>query len=298
MKDFVNKNCFITGAASGIGHSFAIALAREGMNLYITDINMEELDDVKKEIEKIGVKVYAEKCDVSNFRDFENAANNFHKKLGELDLLINNAGISIGGNVTVLELEDWKKVLDVNLWSIIHSLKVFLPRMIERRSGHIVNISSGAGIIGSSEPLPYIASKFAVVGISEGLFGRLKNLGINVSVIVPSYIRTNIFNNAQMKFPQKLIEDEGEDKLTEIIKERLDDMASKAMLPDRAVKRYIVGIKKDQLYIFDIKGTLSALALKGKPQEYENFLVNFNENFYNSTRELYLKHGIKIDDYI
>jgi len=95
MKEFKGKNCLITGAASGIGRSFAIALANEGMNLFITDINMEGLEKVKNEIEKVGVKVHAGKCDVSKCEDFEDMAKEFYSKLGDVDLLINNAGIAI-----------------------------------------------------------------------------------------------------------------------------------------------------------------------------------------------------------
>ncbi len=120
MKDLKNKNCFLTGAASGIGRSFALALAKEGMNLYISDINMERLESVKKEVEELGAKVFTARCDVSKFEDFEKAANDFHSKLGDVDLLINNAGISVGGSIEELELEDWKEVLDINLWSIIY----------------------------------------------------------------------------------------------------------------------------------------------------------------------------------
>lgn len=298
MRDFVNKNCFITGAASGIGRSFAIALAKEGMNLFITDIKMEELSKVKKEIEEIGVKVYAEKCDVSKFSDFEKSADEFYAKLRELDLIINNAGIAIGGNAMDLELKDWRNVLDVNLWSVIHSLKVFLPRMIKRRSGHIVNVASGAGLFGSSEPLPYIASKFAVVGISEALFGRIRNFGINVSVVVPSYIRTNIYSEVKVKYPQKLLEDVGEVKLKKIYKEILSDMASKAMLPDRAVKKYIKGIKKNQLYLYDSRGIIGLLAMKGNLEQYEKFLIDYNQNAQEISRKLFKKHGINIDDYL
>ena len=134
MKDFKNKNCFLTGAASGIGRSFALALAKEGMNLYISDINMERLANVKKEIEEIGTKVIAVKCDVSKYEDFQNAAVDFHSQLGDMDLLINNAGIAISGGIEELELEDWREVLDINLWSIIHSLKVFLPKMLEKKA--------------------------------------------------------------------------------------------------------------------------------------------------------------------
>lgn len=299
MKELKDKNCFLTGAASGIGRAFAISLAKEGINLFITDIDMENLAEVKKEIEQMGVKVHAEKCDVSKFSDFEYAAKEFYSKLGDLDLLINNAGITIGGGILELELEDWKQVLDVNLWSVIHSLKVFLPHMLEKHSGHIVNVSSGSGVIGTTDPLPYISSKFAVVGISEALYSRIKNQGINISVVIPSYIRTNIFTTSKVKYSQKLLDDIGQEKVDEIYKSIVEGMASRAMLPSRAIKKYIAGIKKNQLYISDLGGTIAAMALKvTNPQKYEDFLVNFYESNLNYRKEIFRKYGINIDDYL
>ncbi len=298
MKDLKNKNCFLTGASNGIGRAFAIALAKEGMNLFISDIDMENLETVKKEIEEMGAKVFAGKCDASKYEDFVNIAKEFYSKLGNVDLLINNAGISIGGPIEELELADWKDVLDINLWSIIHSIKVFLPRMLEKKSGHIVNIASGAGIFGTSEPLPYIASKFAVVGISEALYGQLYSRGIRVSVIVPSYIRTNIFLASKIKYRKKLVEDYGVEKIEEIYNTLMKDMASKAMLPKRAVRKYITQIKENRLYVYDMKTILPILALKGNPQQFEEFLVNFNENFLNTNKEYFLKYGINLDDYL
>ncbi|MFW9936591.1 MAG: SDR family NAD(P)-dependent oxidoreductase [Candidatus Thorarchaeota archaeon] len=297
MKDLKNKNCFITGAASGIGRSFALNLANEGMNLYISDINIENLKKVVQEVEGLGVEVYASKCDVSKFEDFQATAKDFYSKLGELDLLINNAGIAIGGDLLEINLEDWRKVLDVNLWSIIFSLNVFLARMMERKSGHIVNVASGAGLFGSSEPLPYITSKFAVIGLSEALFGQLNSFGINVSVIVPTYIRTNIFSTAQIKYSQKLEEAIGKEKLEQIYKDLLNEMTSKAIPPDRAVKKYIKGIKNNQLYIYDSKGILTLLGLKGNQQHYEKFLIDYNQNAINVSKEHFLKYGINLDDF-
>jgi len=298
MQEFKDKNCFLTGAASGIGRSFALALAKERMNLFITDIDMENLEKVKREIEKLGVNVYADKCDVSKIEDFEHIAKEFHSKLGDIDLLINNAGIAIGGDILELDLKDWKKVIDVNLWSVIYSLKVFLPRMLERGLGHLVNVASGAGIFGSSEPLSYISSKFAVIGLSEALFGQLHSRGINVSVIIPSYIKTNIFSSAKIKYSKRILNAVGKEKLDKIYQSLLDEMASKAIPPDRAVSKYINGIKKNQLYIYDMKSLLTLLALKGNPQQYEAFLINYNENNIKITKQHFQKYGINFDDYI
>jgi len=297
LKDLEEKNCFITGAASGIGRSFAIALANEGMNLFISDINMEDLKRVKEEIDKIGVKVYTGKCDVAKFSDWEKISKDFFSELKELDLLINNAGTAIGGDIIELELEDWKRVLDTNLWSIIHSLKIFLPHMYNKHSGHIVNVASGAGVFGSAEPASYITSKFAVVGLSEALFGQLYSQNIKVSVVIPSYVRTNIFSNAKVKYSKKLIDAYGEDKIEKIYRSFLNEISKSAMLPDKAVKRYIRGIKKDQLYVYDMRSVLIPLSLKANPQLYEKFLIDYNENALKTTKEHFLKFGINIDDY-
>ncbi len=298
MKELQNKNCLITGAASGIGRSFALALAKEGMNLFITDINIEGLEKVKAESEELGATVYSDKCDVSKFEDFKTIAEDFYSKLGDVDLLINNAGIAIAGGIESLEIEDWKKVLDVNLMSIIYSNKVFVPRMLERGSGHIVNVSSGSGLFGSSEPLPYITSKFAVVGLSEALFSRLKPAGINVSVIVPTIIRTNIWNTSEIKTSPKLLEDFGKEKIEKIYEELIGQISKSGMSSNRAVKKYIRGIKKDQLYIFDNKTLLEILALKGRDlQEYEKFLVDYQVTNAKNMVEYFHKHGINIEDY-
>jgi len=301
MKDLMGKTCFLTGAANGIGRSFAKALAKEGMKLFITDIDTEGLERVKNEIEQTGKIVHSMKCDVSKLSDFEEASKEFYSKLGDVDLLINNAGIGLADNLADMDLEIWKSVIDVNLWSIILSLKVFLPRMLERKSGHIVNVASAAGLFGSSEPLPYITSKFAVVGLSEGLFSRLNMSGINVSVIAPNYIRTNIFEEGlkNMKYDPKMLKDFGKEKLDEVYNTWIDNVINSAMSPDVAVRKYIRQIKKDLLYIFDSKAIKDIMALKGKDlQNYEKLLLDYGEMQAKNMREYFHQHGINIEDYM
>jgi len=300
MKDLKDKTCFLTGAASGIGRSFAFALAKQGMKLFITDIDTEGLEQVKNEIEQTGVTVHSMKCDVSKLSDFEEAFKEFNSKLGDVDLLINNAGIGVADTLANIDLKLWKNVLDINLMSIIYSLKVFLPHMLERKSGHIVNVSSGAGIFGSSEPLPYITSKFAVVGLSEGLFSHLKNYDINVSVIVPGYIKTNIFDSGikNSNYDPKMLKDFGREKLEEVYNSWMENIINSAMSPDVAVRKYIRQIKKDQLYIFDSASIKDILALKGKTKEYEAFLLNYQEMQAKDMRVHFHEHGINIEDYM
>ncbi|MHA2283212.1 MAG: SDR family NAD(P)-dependent oxidoreductase [Promethearchaeota archaeon] len=301
MKDFKDKNGFVTGAASGIGRSFALALAKRGMNLFLSDINMEGLEKVKKEVEREGVKVFTSLCDVTKYEDFEKTADEFYKKLGDVDLLINNAGIAMGGDMLNIDLEVWKKVIDTNLWSIIHSMKAFLPSMVKKGSGHIANVASGAGVLGIAEPLPYIASKFGVVGLSETFFARLKNLGINVSVIVPTWIKTNILviDTDKIQYPPKLLKDFGKEKLDKVYQTVMDTIAEGAISPDDAVEKYLEGIEKNQLYVFDNPVYLELLAMKGNdPQQYENLLVEGITNRGNVFREHFHKHGINIEDYM
>ena len=300
MKELQNKNCFITGAASGIGRSFALALAKQEMKLFISDVNTEGLEQVKKEIEQAGKTVYSIKCDVSKLSDIENAAKAFYSKLGDVDLLINNAGIGRAVNLANMNLKNWRKVVDVNLWSVIYSMKVFLPRMLERKSGHIVNVASGAGLFGSSEPPSYITTKFAVVGLSEALFSRLKPLGISVSVITPGLIRTNVFHSGlkNMEYNPKMLKDIGKEKCDEVYGAAMDNLMNTAMSPDVAVRKYIRQIKKDQLYIFDSQTMKDIVALKGKNmKDYEQFLLNYQEMQAKGMKEHFQQYGINIEDY-
>ncbi|MHA1991445.1 MAG: SDR family NAD(P)-dependent oxidoreductase [Candidatus Hodarchaeales archaeon] len=299
MKELKGKNCFITGAASskGIGRSLAIELAKEGMNMFITDVDMEGLENVKKEIEKIGVKVFASKCDVSRFEDWERCEEEFRSKLGDIDLLVNNAGIAIGGSILELEIEDWEKVLGINLWSIIFSLKTFVPRMMAKGSGHIVNVSSGAGIFGSAEPLPYVTSKFAIVGLSEALFGSLNDLGIKVSIIFPSIIATNIWKSSELKIPQKLIDDFGAEKIEETLQTFREAFLSVGTSAEVVAKIYVKEIKENKLYICDNKEYFNILALKSQPEQFENMLKTVHTERAEAMRNLYHSAGINIEDY-
>ncbi len=274
MKDLKDKNCVLTGASSGIGRSLALELAQEGTNLFLVDLDEVGLEKVKQEIEPLGIKVYTTKCDVSKYEDIERMASEAYSKLGEIDLLINNAGISGGGAIEMLELEEWKRVIDVNLWSIIFSIKVFLPKMIERRAGHIVNTASGAGIVGLPFHPHYVASKAAVVGITEALSSELSKLGLKFSAICPSFIKTSIIDRSIIKVPRHLIEGDnlGEvDEKLEGFKEAFwEEYMREGKTPEEVAKKYLKGIKKEDLFIFDSRIVRLALFLKAISQRLYN----------------------------
>ncbi|MHA1268277.1 MAG: SDR family NAD(P)-dependent oxidoreductase [Candidatus Helarchaeota archaeon] len=285
MKTLKGKYCLITGAASGIGRALAIGLAKEGMNLFISDIDEDKLSIVQEEIKQIGIDVYSHKCDVSIHEDFIKLKELFYSRYNKLDLLINNAGIGGGGFIESLEIADWKKVIDINLWSVIYSINVFIPEMIKNRSGHIVNVASGLGMIGLPFNIPYVASKFAIVGISEALYSELNDKGISISVICPTSVKTSIINKSVISIPTDIKFDDSQKSREEIITEfkklYWKEYTKGGFTPKKAVKRYIDGIKNDKLFIFD--DTISVpLGL---------FLKSFSQNIYKLVlRDQYKKH--------
>jgi short-subunit dehydrogenase len=243
---------------------------------------------------------YASKCDVSLFEDFQKVASEFDDKLGDIDLVINNAGIGRGDSVENINLATWKKVIDTNLWSVIHSTKVFLPKMIAKKSGHIVSVASQGGILGLPGQASYITSKFAIVGLSEFMYGRLRNFGIKVSVITPTVVATPIWriNTAKIKYHPEMLKDHGKEKLDKVYSTIFDDALNKGFTPDEAVDMYIEGIKEDKLYIVDDEELFQYLALKGtNPKEFEDFLVKKHTESAQGGKKHFSKYGINLEDY-
>ena len=293
-----DKNCVITGAASGIGRCLALGLAKEGMNLFMADIQVENLEKVKEEIEKMGVRVFTARCDVAKYEDLENLAREVYARLGDVDLLINNAGIAGGGFVESIELEEWRRVLDVNLWGIIHSLKAFLPRMLQRGSGHIVNTGSGAGVVGIPHHIPYIASKFAVVGISEALYSELNSRGIKVSVICPTKVKTSIMDRTNIAVLPGVVtgsQEEFDRKSREFRKAFEKRYFKHALAPEEVAGKYIKGIKKEKLYIFDGRTVPLAMLVKAVSQRlYKGVLRKEGEKNLKLIRKALAEAGIDL----
>jgi NADP-dependent 3-hydroxy acid dehydrogenase YdfG len=142
IKDLRNKVTVITGAGSGIGRLTALAFAREGADLVIADLREERLAQVAREIEALGARVLTRKVDVSDRAQVEEFAKFVIQERGHVDILHNNAGVSVGGTVADSSIENWEWIFNINFWGVLYGVKAFLPYMIERRYGHIVNTSS------------------------------------------------------------------------------------------------------------------------------------------------------------
>jgi NAD(P)-dependent dehydrogenase (short-subunit alcohol dehydrogenase family) len=183
----------ITGGASGIGRGTALALARRGADIVLADVHAERLEQVANQVRAEGRRALAVRCDVSRAEDVSHLAEVAETQMGSVGILMNNAGVVLRGALEEISLEDWRWCLGINVFGAIHGIHAFLPRMVERRHGWIVNTGSVAGLIAlTGEGAPYIASKFAVVGLTEALALYCRPFGIGVSLLCPGGVRTNL----------------------------------------------------------------------------------------------------------
>ncbi len=187
-----NQVVLLTGANRGIGRALALELARCGARLALAGLEEAELDDLHREIEAIGGRAITRVCDVRVESDVEALLADVFRAYERVDVLINNAGITSGGDIQLISDEEWERVFDVNLWGAIRTVRSVAPHMVERGSGHIVNISSAAGLIAPALWIPYATSKFSLVGFSEGLCAALRPKGVRVSLVCPMWVRTEM----------------------------------------------------------------------------------------------------------
>ena len=183
----------ITGGASGIGRGTALAFARAGADIVLADIHADRLRATRDEIQHLGRRVLAVKCDVSRDEDVAELAERAEADMGPVGIVMNNAGVVLRGALEAISIADWQWCFGVNVFGVIRGIRAFLPRMIQRRQGWIINTGSVAGLVAlTGEGAPYVASKFAVVGLSEALALYCQPFGIGVSLLCPGGVRTNL----------------------------------------------------------------------------------------------------------
>jgi NAD(P)-dependent dehydrogenase (short-subunit alcohol dehydrogenase family) len=183
----------ITGAGSGIGRATALALARRGSRIVVTDVDEPRAAAVAAEIVAAGGAAIAVPCDVARMHDLELVRDAALERFGQVDVVMNNVGVMAVGPVELIPLDEWLRVIDVNLVGIVRSNLVFLPLLVEQGRGHVVNTASLAGLLPYGyDRLPYTTTKHAVVGLSESLALYLRPKGIGVSCVCPAGVATNI----------------------------------------------------------------------------------------------------------
>lgn len=189
----------ITGAASGIGRAVALRLASEKISgVAVCDVNREGLSETAEMLEKAGVPVSAHIIDVASRAQMENLVDEIIRRHGRVTHLINNAGVSLFGDVEEVSPEDIEWVMNINFWGVVNGVQLFLPFLRREPLSHIVNMSSVFGIIAPPGQAAYCASKFAVRGFSEALRHELEGSNVIVSTVHPGGVRTNIANNGKL----------------------------------------------------------------------------------------------------
>ncbi|MDQ1747491.1 MAG: hypothetical protein QOD07_1754 [Frankiaceae bacterium] len=182
----------VTGGGSGIGEALCRALAERGDTVVVSDIDGAAAQRVATDI---GATATAAKVDVRDADAVQALVDDTVAAHGRLDLMVNNAGIGVGGDTLELTLAHWDRIIDINLRGVIHGIHAAYPVMARQRSGHIVNIGSVAGLIPPPYLAPYVATKHAVVGLSLALRGEAKEYGVGVTVVCPSWTDTPILDS-------------------------------------------------------------------------------------------------------
>lgn len=199
MREIAGKRVLVTGAASGIGRGAALAFAAEGSTLLLADIDEVGLDRVKGEVLSRHVPCRTYATDVSDFEAVRRMAAAVEEEFGGVDILVNVAGVATCGPALHIPLEDWRWIVDTNLWGAVHTILTFVPGMIERgESGYILNVASLAGLVPVAAVIPYTMTKFAVVGLTEALRTELRGCGIGVTAFCPGFTDTAIGRHARV----------------------------------------------------------------------------------------------------
>ena len=190
----------VTGAGSGIGRSFAVELARRGGTVVCADIHLETAQETVDLIQSLtSSNAYAVQCDVGLKEDVKALAEQAEQLLGHpVTLLINNAGVGLGGKFDEVSLEDWQWCMHVNLWGVIHGCHYFVPQFKQQGFGAIINVASVAGFTAAPEMTAYNVTKASVLALSETLSAELRSANIRVNVLCPTLVPTNIMKNGRL----------------------------------------------------------------------------------------------------
>lgn len=250
MKNFEGRVAVVTGAASGIGRAIAERCAEEGMCVVLADIEKSALDMAAAELSANGANVLAVQTDVSNAAAVEALARQTLDKFGAVHLLVNNAGVA-GGNVSTGTLADWQWVLGVNLWGVVHGVRVFTPIMLNQDTEcHIVNTASVAGLLPGGLGI-YTVSKHAVVALSETLYQELAqaNAKVKVSVLCPGFIRTRI-GESERNRPTELQNEAMAVTLGDVAaRQAMNEMIQLGIPPDQVADLVFEAVQNEKFYI-------------------------------------------------
>ena len=275
---FAGKRVFITGAASGIGRATALRLAREGAEIYLTDVNPDGLEQTVADARALGADVPEHRAlDISDYDAVARFAADIHTHHPAMDIVMNIAGISAWGTVEHLTHQHWRSMIDVNLMGPIHVIETFLPPMVAAgRGGQLVNVSSAAGLVALPWHAAYSASKFGLRGLSEVLRFDLARHDIGVSVVVPGAVNTPLVDTVHIA---------GVDREHPKVQRLVGLFSGHAVSPEKVADRILAGITKNRFLIFtsaDIRALYAFKRLAWRP--YSAVMTRVNVVFTRALR--------------
>ena len=276
MNTFSDKKIVITGAASGIGKALAIKFTNEGAHLILSDIDKVKLKQTQSEIESMGNACHCYSIDVTSYASMVDFANQVINSHGDIDILINNAGVSLMDRITDTDLNDFRWLMEINFWGVVHGVKAFLPSLMRREKAHIVNLSSILGLMSMPGQAAYNSSKFAVKGFTEALKMELSGTAIKVSCVHPGGVKTNIAKDARVG---KVI--------TSASRTRLIDEFNKLSYTtaEQAADQIIKGMKQGKRRIIvGIDAKIADVLVRLFPNKYES-LVGLEKRFHEAMNE-------------
>ena len=240
---FAGRRCLVTGAASGIGRATALALARRGAELYLTDRDDDGLAATVAEARALGGTVVEHRAlDISDYDQVARFAADIHTRHPAMDVVLNIAGVSAWGTVDQLTHRQWRSMVDVNLMGPIHVIETFLPPMVAAgRGGQLVNVSSAAGLVALPWHAAYTASKAGLIGLSEVLRFDLARHRIGVSVVVPGAVKTPLVDSVEIS---------GVDREHPQVERWVARFSSHAVTPERAAAAILAGVVKNRFLIY------------------------------------------------
>jgi len=246
VESLQGKGAVVTGGASGIGFATAQVLAGRGARLVLADVEREALDAAVDRLRAAGAEAHGFVCDVRSLEAVQAMADAAFDALGSVHVVFNNAGVAVGGPVLDMTHDDWRWVIDVDLWGPIHGVEAFLPRLVEQREGgHVLFTASFAGLVPNVGLGPYCVAKYGVVALAEVLWRELREHDIGVSVLCPMRVGTNIGRSERNRAPEygtsgALVEDQDESN---------GDLAGRVLDVGDVAELTVDAIERGRLYV-------------------------------------------------